>query len=71
MIDVNWLMLSLVPSGAGYVLFTYGRKMSRLPQLVAGLALMIYPYFTGSIPSLLSVGALIGAALYAAVILGY
>src|SRR5215212_8334610 len=30
-IDVNWLMLSLIPSGAGYVLFTYGRKMSRFP----------------------------------------
>ena len=71
MIDVNWLMLSLLPSGAGYVLFTYGRKMSRVPQLLAGLALMIYPYFTGSIVALLAVGALIVAGLYAAIVFGF
>jgi hypothetical protein len=70
-IDVTWLIVSLLPSGAGYVLFTYGRKMSRFPQLLAGLALMIYPYFTGSIPSLVGVGSLIGAALYTAIALGY
>jgi hypothetical protein len=70
-IDVNWLMLSLVPSGAGYVLFTYGRKMSRIPQLLAGLALMIYPYFTGSIVALLAIGVLIVAALYAAIAFGF
>ena len=71
MIDVTWLLVSLVPSGVGYVLFTYGRKMDRFPQLFAGLALMVYPYFTASVASLVAIGTLIGAALYVALSLGY
>jgi hypothetical protein len=70
-LDPGWLMLSLVPSGIGFVLFTYGRKQVRLPQLVAGLALMVYPYFTGTMATLTSVGVLIGAALYVALQLGW
>ena len=71
MIDVTWLLVSLVPSGVGYVLFTYGRKMDRFPQLFAGLALMVYPYFTASVASLVAIGTLISAALYVALSLGY
>lgn len=29
--------------------FVYGKKMSTLPPLVLGLALMTYPYFVGGI----------------------
>lgn len=42
------LVLSLLVSGVGFVLFSYGRKMQRFPQLVAGLSLMIFPYFVSS-----------------------
>jgi hypothetical protein len=45
--------------------------MSRIPQLLAGLALMIYPYFTSSIVALLAVGVLIVAALYTAIAFGF
>jgi hypothetical protein len=69
--DPAWLLLSLVPSGAGFVLFTYGRKQVRIPQLAAGIALMVYPYFTGTLWSLTLVGVAIGVALYAALHLGY
>ena len=34
--DPTLLMLSLVPSGIGFVLLMYGRKQQRWPQLVAG-----------------------------------
>ena len=44
-LDPTLLFLSLITSGAGFVLFIYGKKQERWPQLVAGLALMIYPYF--------------------------
>jgi hypothetical protein len=47
-IDPAWLFLSLVPSGLGFVLFRYGKKQDRWPQLVAGFALMVYPYFRTS-----------------------
>ncbi len=69
--DPTWLMLSLVPSGVGFVLFVYGKKQSRWPQLVAGVALMVYPYFATGVRSLLGVGALIGAGLWYAIRLGW
>ena len=69
--DPTLLMLSLIPSGIGFVLFMYGKKMDRWPQLVAGIAFMAYPYFTGTVTSMLSVGALVGAALYVMIQLGW
>ena len=69
--DPTVLMLSLIPSGIGFVLFRYGRKSDRWPQLVTGIAFMAYPYFTGSVTSMVSVGALLGAALYAMIQLGW
>ena len=45
-LDPTWLFLSLIPSGVGFVLFVYGKKQQRWPHLVAGLAMMAYPYFT-------------------------
>lgn len=69
--DPTWLVLSLVVSGIGYVLFHYGRKQVRIPHLVAGVALMVYPYFTPSIMSLTAVGLLIVALLYVLLQLGW
>ena len=65
--DPAWLFLSLIPGGAGFVLLIYGKKEQRWPYIVAGLAFMIYPYFTPSITALLGVGAAITAALWYAV----
>lgn len=63
-LDPTLLMLSLIPSGVGFVLFVYGRKNGRWPQLGMGLALMVYPYFAGSVVTLASVGVLLGVGLY-------
>ncbi len=68
---MSLLFLSLFPSGAGFVLFVYGKKQGRYPQLVAGLALMIYPYFASTILSLVGVGAFISLALWYAVRAGW
>jgi hypothetical protein len=63
-LDPTWLFLSLIPSGLGFVLFVYGKKQGRLPQLVGGLVLMIYPYFMQSVASLVGMGIAVGAILY-------
>ena len=55
----------------GFVLFTYGKKMHRLPQLIGGIALMVYPYFTPTVTTLVSVGTLICALVWFAVQLDY
>jgi hypothetical protein len=70
-LDPTWLFLSLIPSGIGFVLFVYGKKQQRYPQLAAGLALMVYPYFATTVASLVGVGALIVAALWYAVRAGW
>jgi hypothetical protein len=70
-LEPTWLFLSLIPGGVGFVLFVYGRKEQRWPQLAAGLALLIYPYFTDSVFGLVGVGLAIGASLFVAVRLGW
>jgi hypothetical protein len=65
------LMLSLVPSGIGFVLFVYGKKQERWAHLAAGLALMIYPYFVNTAVQMLLGGALIGGAFYWALQTGW
>jgi len=70
-LEPTWLFLSLIPGGVGFVLFVYGRKQQRWPQLAAGLALLIYPYFTDSVLGLVGVGLAIGASLFVAVRLGW
>ncbi|MGE3273667.1 MAG: hypothetical protein AB7O67_01055 [Vicinamibacterales bacterium] len=70
-IDPGYLLLSLVVSGVGFVLFTYGRKQARLPQVVGGLLLMVYPYFASTWTGLLGGGALIAAVTWWVVRLGW
>jgi hypothetical protein len=65
--DTSWLFLSLLPSGVGFVLFVYGKKQQRWAHAIAGLALMVYPYFATTLTSLAIGAAIIGGAFYMAV----
>ena len=70
-VDANWLFLSLIPGGIGFVLFVYGKKQGRWPYIAAGALLTVYPYFATSVLSLVLVGAGICGALWFAVRLGW
>jgi hypothetical protein len=70
-LDPIWLFLSLIPSGAGFVLLVYGKKQERWPQFVVGLALMVYPYFATSVASLVAVGAALTVGLWLAIKRGW
>ena len=70
-LDPTWLFLSLLPSGVGFVLFVYGKKRERWPQLVAGLLLMVYPYFATSVTTLVGIGLLLGGSLWYVLRLGW
>jgi hypothetical protein len=63
-LDPTWLLLSMIPSGIGFVLFVYGKKHARMPQLVSGLMLMGYPFFATTITTLVAGGLLIWAGLW-------
>jgi len=69
--DPTWLFLSMIPAGIGFVLFVYGKKQQRWPQLVAGIAMMVYPYFTSTITVMTAVGVVICVALWYVVRIGY
>jgi hypothetical protein len=69
--DPTWLFISLIPSSVGFGLFIYGKKQSRLPQLLAGIALMVYPFFFQSVLGLVVAGGAITAAMYYAIHAGW
>ncbi|MES1165827.1 MAG: hypothetical protein ABUR63_08720 [Verrucomicrobiota bacterium] len=70
-LDAGWLFASLIVSAVGFILLHYGRKMARVPHVVAGVALLVYPYFVpGALANaLIAVGVL--AILWLAVRLGW
>ena len=70
-IDPTWLFLSLFPSGAGFVLFVYGRKQQRWPLLAFGIAFMVYPYFTPTIGTLAGMAAVLTVALWLTIRAGW
>lgn len=47
--DTNWLLLSMVYSTVGLGMFMYGRNAVRYVPLVAGIALMVVPFFIGNL----------------------
>ena len=65
------LFASLAIGAVGFALLVYGKKQQRLPQLVAGLVLCVYPYFVASVGWMLGIGAAILAALTLALRAGY
>ena len=69
--DPTWLFLSLIPSGVGFVLFAYGKKQQRWLYVIAGIVFMVYPYFTGTVLSLVATGAALAFSLWYAVQLGW
>ena len=69
--DANSLLASLFVSSVGFVLLTYGRKMARPPHLLAGLVLLVYPYFVASPLVMLVIAAALIGVLWLAVRLGW
>jgi hypothetical protein len=43
------LIASLIVSSIGFVVFGYGKRLQRLPQIVIGLLLMAFPYFVPNV----------------------
>ena len=60
-LTAGWILSGMLVSSVGFGLFLYGKKQARFPQLLAGLAMMIYPGFVGSPLLVLGIGtALVG-----------
>lgn len=70
-IDASSLIAGLFVSSVGFVLFSYGKKMSRPPQMAGGLLLMVFPYFVPGVGWMLAIGALLCGLIWVAVQRGY
>jgi hypothetical protein len=68
--DPNALLVSLLFSSVGFVLFAYGKKQSRVPHMLTGVVLMVYPYFVSNLIAMSAVGVAIIALLWLGVRLG-
>jgi hypothetical protein len=70
-LDGGSLLASLFVSSVGFVLFEYGRRMKRPPQIGVGLLLLLYPYFVASVWLMLGIGLLLIIALWVMLARGY
>jgi hypothetical protein len=66
-LDANSLLLSLAIGCVGFVCFTYGRKQRRFPQMLAGVTLMVYPYFVPGVWPMAAVALAVLALMWAAI----
>jgi hypothetical protein len=64
-------LTSMLVSSIGVVLFMYGRRQKRVPQVVAGLLLAAFPYFVPSALLMLVIASVILGALYGLLRLGW
>lgn len=62
----GYLFVSLVTSSLGFSFFVYGKKQLRVPQLLAGIALMALPVFVAEPFALLAASAGTGLGLFVA-----
>ena len=69
-LDLNAVIASLFVSTVGFVLFRYGKSLNRVPHMVTGAVLMLYPYFSGGILPTLCIAAGLLASLWIGVRLG-
>ena len=66
-LDANSIIASMFVSSLGFVLFGYGRKQNRFPQMATGGLMMLYPYFVSSVPWMLAIVPLLLGLLWLAV----
>jgi hypothetical protein len=68
--DANTFLLSMLIGSIGFVAFVYGKKQSRLPQMVAGVTLMAFPYFVSNVWVMLAIAVGVLVAMYGAIRVG-
>ena len=65
--DADTLIASMIIGGIGTVSFIYGKRQSRLPQMVVGILLIAYPYFISDVFLMIGIAVALLAALWASI----
>ena len=69
-LEADSLIASLIISSIGFVVFAYGKKLTRLPQVLVGLLLMVFPYFVPNVLLMSGIAAVLLVGLWVSVRLG-
>jgi len=69
-LDAGSLIASLIVSSIGLVVFGYGKRLQRVPQVVVGLVLMAFPYVVPSVPLIAGIAAVLLGGLWLAIRFG-
>ena len=70
-LSFNSLMASMLVGSVGFVALSYGWKQRRLPQVITGIVLMVYPYFVPNVAVMLLIAAGVLGAMALAIRLGH
>jgi hypothetical protein len=63
-LSIGALFASLLVSSVGFGFFLYGKKQTRMPQLVVGLVMTAFPYFITDPLLVCGLGAALVLGLY-------
>lgn len=69
--DPSYLALSFLIGGIGTVAFVYGKRQGRMPAMLAGIVLVVFPYFVSSLLAMTLIAGGVLAALWAATRAGW
>ncbi len=70
-LDGNAILASLAIGTIGLGVFVYGKRQSRLPHMIAGVALMAYPYFVSNVLLMAGIAMALVVVLWLVVRLGW
>ena len=70
-LDLSSIVLAGFIGLVGLGLLAYGRKQVRIPHIVVGLILLVYPYFVGNLVALVGIAAALVGGLVLVSRLGY
>lgn len=59
--DSTTLFIGILAGAIGVGYFAYGKRQRMYVPMLAGVALMVYPYFLSSVWALVAVGVLLAA----------
>ncbi len=66
----NAMLASVLVGSIGLGLLAYGKRQRRVPHAIAGIALMVYPYFVPNVALMFVIAAALLGLLYLASYLG-
>jgi hypothetical protein len=70
-LDPTNLLVSFLIGIVGAACFVFGRRQGRLPFLMAGVTLMVFPYFVSNLALMGAITLIILVSLWGAVRLGW